>query len=365
MGATTKIEWCDHTFNAWRGCARDDAGCINCYAEGQAKRNPALLGVWGADGTRVVASEAMWAQPKKWNDAAAAEGIRRRVFSQSMSDLFEDWDGPMVNHLGGEMFYCTLGCRQWLDGAKPSVQGAVGPFCAHCQKHTMPLSMGAVRRRLFGVTDSTPWLDWLLVTKRPEHIPRLWPRLQRCQNCGSDQIHDRRINDVLDTACRDCGAVGAYDHRTNVWLGTSICDQETADKNVPLLHACRSLTPVLFLSIEPLVGPVDLSELLTDIDWVIVGGESGDRARPCHTRWIHDLVDQCHFAHIPLFIKQLGERVITTTAKEFPEGTKHAVALNAPDPPLELQPLLKDKKGGDPAEWPEDLHIRQFPEVSR
>lgn len=71
MAENTKIQWADHTFNPWRGCTKIAPGCANCYADAQSKRNPGTLGVWGPNGTRVVASEAMWREPLKWNKAAA------------------------------------------------------------------------------------------------------------------------------------------------------------------------------------------------------------------------------------------------------------------------------------------------------
>lgn len=90
MGENTKIQWCDHTFNPWRGCTQVSAGCAHCYAAAQAKRNPRVLGVWGTYGTRVVASEAMWREPSLWDRRAREDGVRRRVFCASMADVFED-----------------------------------------------------------------------------------------------------------------------------------------------------------------------------------------------------------------------------------------------------------------------------------
>ena len=66
----TQIEWCDHTFNPWRGCTKVSPGCAHCYAETLSHRNPALLGVWGKGQPRVRASESMWQQPVKWNQIA-------------------------------------------------------------------------------------------------------------------------------------------------------------------------------------------------------------------------------------------------------------------------------------------------------
>jgi hypothetical protein len=67
MSANSKIEWTDHTFNPWRGCTKVSPGCAHCYAETLSKRNPKVLGEWGAGKPRVLASEAMWREPVKWN----------------------------------------------------------------------------------------------------------------------------------------------------------------------------------------------------------------------------------------------------------------------------------------------------------
>lgn len=232
MGETTKIEWCDHTFNPWRGCTKVSAGCANCYAERQSRRVPQVLGIWGDDGTRVIASEAGWKEPVKWNRAAAKAGVRRRVFCGSMCDICED--------------------RHEL--IEPRIQ-------------------------LKRLIEATPHLDWLLLSKRPEQYSRLfygpecWPR--------------------------------------NVWVGTSVENQATADERIPHLLAVDAR--VRFLSCEPLLWPVDLRRWLPDtaddrdgclIDWVIIGGESGPKHRPCEIEWIADIVSQCRAAGVAVFVKQ-------------------------------------------------------------
>src|ERR1035441_204320 len=90
MGKDSAIEWCSHTFNPWRGCEKVSPGCKNCYAERLSVRNPAVLGVWGADGVRAMASESYWQQPAAWDRAAKNAGERRRVFCASLADVFED-----------------------------------------------------------------------------------------------------------------------------------------------------------------------------------------------------------------------------------------------------------------------------------
>lgn len=295
---------------------------------------------WGVNGTRSVTSTAYWRKPLKWEREAKAAGVRRRVFCVSLGDVFEDREE----------------LKLW-------------------------------RERLFDLIDETPNLDWLLLTKRPENIRKMWPlptwteQYPGCIPKGTDQ-----------------STIVTF--RKNVWLGTSISDQATADKAIPALLRCRDLSPVLFLSAEPLLGPIDLfrwtrpltqdsclncgwdgiHEPMTQeqyaavkhtehgnalcpecgatadvcayddclIDWVIVGGESGPAARPCDARWIIDIADQCADADVPCFVKQLGAN-----------AWLDSIAFDAADPGARLK--LTDKKGGDPAEWPEDLRVREFP----
>jgi len=108
----------------------------------------------------------------------------------------------------------------------------------------------------------------------------------------------------------------------NVWIGTTICNQEEADRDIGKLIAVPAAKR--FLSLEPLLGPVDLERwlepagLATDlglsnpgIDWVIVGGESGPNARPMHPDWARSLRDQCQAAGVPFLFKQWGEWIST------------------------------------------------------
>lgn len=279
MGMGTKIEWTSYrkpdgtvvpgaTFNPWRGCTKVSAGCTNCYAETMSGRNPGTLGVWGRHGTRVIAAESYWRQPLRWNREAEQAGERRRVFCASLSDVFE---GPE-----------TMPASEW-----PKVEAA--------------------RARLFGLIWDTPWLDWLLLTKRPQHVQSLIPQEWR----------DRLPH--------------------NVWLGTSVEHQAAADERIP--HLLNVPAAVRFLSCEPLLGPVDLSEWVTaggepldwtpdgdappgdynpllrqwetrpnngGLHWIIVGGESGPNARPMHPAWARSLRDQCQAAGVAFFFKQWG-----------------------------------------------------------
>lgn len=343
MGVETKIQWCDHTFNPWRGCTKVAAGCTNCYADAQAKRNPGVLGIWGDDGTRVVASESMWQQPIKWDAAAAGDGVRRRVFCASLADVFEDWTGP-VNNSKGERVLTTHYTSKWFTGASAGADRF--------------LTINDVRQRLFRLIDKTPHLDWLLLTKRPENIRKMWP-----WGWGTSKTLDDAIASGYPNRLAFTGEEIPYKpaYRQNVWLVTSVANQADAGRNIPHLLNCRDLSPVLGVSAEPLVGPIDFSPWIDQLDWVIVGGESGPRARSCDLVWIHNILRQCRESNVSVFVKQIGSKARSWDACADGLGGVTGGGGNLPWP-------TEDPKGGDMNEWPEDLRVREWPmarEVAR
>ncbi len=364
MAENSKIQWTDHTFNPWRGCTKVSAGCQNCYADTQAKRNPKVLGIWGPNGTRVVASEAMWREPLKWDRDAEKAGERRRVFCASMADVFEDWSGRMTASNGNPMWWCN---GSMSNSPVPAAwNGVLEPGCRW-------VTMDDIRERLFFLIRDTPNLDWLLLTKRPECILGTFGRI-----------------DAHDVA----------EQLPNIWLGTTVENQEQADARIP--HLLEAPAAVHFLSCEPLLGPVDLQNLdggpercrecgvvpqinslhLPNIrceccvegaeslawhrlDWVIVGGESGHQARPMQLAWARSLVEQCQHSDTPVFVKQLGALVHATNIidplDQFP-GDVRSFRQGPGEDTIALR--LLDDKGGDPAEWPLDLRVREFPKVA-
>jgi protein gp37 len=196
------------------------------------------------------------------------------------------------------------------------------------------MTMADVRRRLFKLIDATPNLDWLLLTKRIENVKRLWPSLLA----------------------------------RNIWLGTSVENQAAAEERIPILLQIPA--SIRFLSCEPLLEAIDMHPWIDctcneisgtcincqggGIHWMIVGGESGPGARPMDVAWARSIVRQCKDRGVACFVKQLGkhpiqiDRVNTASGvRGNPEGVR-----------------LTDKKGGDPAEWPEDLRVREFPTVA-
>jgi len=151
-------------------------------------------------------------------------------------------------------------------------------------------------------------------------------------------------------------------HLPNVWLGVSVEDQRAADERIPLL--LRTPAAVRFLSMEPLLGPVDLWEWVDpfrsgwptplEIDWVIAGGESGPGARPMHPDWVRSIRDQCTKAYVPFFFKQwgewaLGRRMIEIELPAYMEEAREGIlTLETIDPSSEAgktRYVAVDKEG--------------------
>jgi protein gp37 len=138
------------------------------------------------------------------------------------------------------------------------------------------------RKRLIKLIGATPSLDWQVLTKRPQNIKRLLP--------------------------------AEYVYPPNLWLGTTVENQDAANKRIRYLLECDAAV-VRFLSCEPLLGPVDIRKYLqpgangAKIDWVIVGGEAGPHSRPMNPIWAKSLIMQCQEAGTPVFYKQWGDYV--------------------------------------------------------
>lgn len=267
MADTTLIEWTatrlpdgtllpGYTFNPWTGCTKVSPGCDHCYAEGWAKRSGHVQ--WGPHGARRRTSAANWAKPVKWNAEAEATGIRRKVFCASLADVFD-------NH------------------------GSILPEW---------------RADLWRLILATPYLDWLLLTKRPQNIAKFLPVA-----AGLDVWRDGW---------------------QNVWLGTTAENQTEAARRLPHLLAVPAA--VRFVSAEPLLGQISFDDICDGhkffdalrgnwwhdseppyierdkprLDWVIIGGESGPGARPMADEWAQDIIHQCKAAGVAVFMKQMG-----------------------------------------------------------
>jgi protein gp37 len=352
MGVKTGISWCDHTFNPVRGCSKVSDGCKNCYAETLANRFPEMFGRWGPSGTRIAVANAGWGGPARWDEANAVSGVRTKVFTASLADVFEDWDGPVLNASGNVLM--ADGPGNWFVGER---------------EKSLPVSYNNVRDRLHALIALTPNLDWLVLTKRPEVAVRYYadPDLYRRILYSADGYWRKRFSRLAGLP------VSNPRYQANRWNGVSVEDQETYDARLPLLM--KIPTPVHWLSMEPLLGPVDLglsrglppNDIFGPHDrtevcptwfngcrcvpqWAVVGGEShADRtkARGFSLGWARSLRYQCRDASVPFFLKQLGSHPVFEDADVWAGSTDRR---------------LKDSHGADPAEWPPDLRVQEFPE---
>lgn len=285
MGLNTEISWCDHTLNLWWGCVKVSPGCKFCYADTLDNRYNHDDRHWGPSSSRKLVRS--W--KKNLNDmrkSAIANNRRETVFVMSMGDIFED-DQPLSNNHD----------TNWK-------------------------TINDVREEFFGMVDDYPELIFLLLTKRPENIHGMIP------------MH--WLNDMWPQ---------------NVWFGTSIVNQ---DEVVPRLKALSALSDSgrTFISVEPMLGPVTLNVNIglqdflgnefatygTSIPkWVIVGGESGQKARPMNPDWARNLRDECLAAGIPFHFKQWGEN--------YPIESSTVVAEAISGKPIAVKSLIFEKRG--------------------
>lgn len=269
------------TFNGWWGCTEEKGSPACGHCYARTFSKRLGLDIWGDDKPRRFFGDKHWDEPLHWNKAAQQGGYRIKVFCASMSDVFED------------------------------------------RAELIPQ-----RARLFNLIQHTPHLDWLLLTKRIDSVKA---RLEELA------FSSGAYPEGHDFAAWWLGGSAPE----NIWLGTTVEDQSHLWRAE---HLSRIAAKYRFLSIEPLLGPLDLVPAIEidmrdlyapsklNIHWVIVGGESGAGARPMQLDWARTLRDQCHSAGIAYFMKQLGG--------------------------------AKDKRGAF-EDFPEDLRVRQFPDEAR
>ncbi|NUP08383.1 MAG: phage Gp37/Gp68 family protein [Polyangiaceae bacterium] len=361
--AETSIEWTNKVWNPTRGCSRISPGCGDgtpelvgkggCYAErmgarlcGPGRPYEGLIRL-GKNGPRWTGkmrlAHDMLPLPLRWKKP-------RRIFVNSMSDLFHE---GLTNEEIAVVFAVMAG--------------------AH--RHTFQvLTKRAERMR--------KWFEW--VSDEPHS--KLAAALDRA---GFDEDFVAAVANWVSGFSRwknapaDGNPLDGSQPRwplPNVHLGVSVENQKYADKRIPQLLDTPAV--VRWISAEPLLGPLEISEYLDGeyapkdfggaaaeevgprLSWVVVGGESGPSSRPYHVDWARELIAQCRDAAVPIFHKQLGasphDRISNVESWPLPDSRFHGLP-NSDD----VVVFIKDKKGGDPEEWPEALRIREWPEVSR
>ena len=341
----TNIEWTDATWSPVTGCTKVSAGCRNCYAETVADR------FWGkqygtVDGERRRFTD-VWTHPERLDEPLRWRKPRR-VFVNSMSDLFHE----AVPDEFIDRVFAVMAISNYVGRCRAR-------DCQHepCESVDKPLAH-----------------SFQVLTKRPDRM-RVYVRTPG------------RIDAVAEAAGMlgnwyiGDGALDAMSWPLpNVWLGVSAENQETADERIPIL--LDTPAAVRFVSAEPLLGPIDLLSVTfpharmnvlegvgvatrgvvgqsmpnafsNKLDWIITGGESGPRARPCDVVWIRGIVEQCKAANVACFVKQLGS--FSTHAVEVGRFT------GSEEHPEKHRNRHMASKGCDPSEWPVDLCVREFP----
>ncbi len=384
MAEETGVEWCDLTFNLWRGCKKKSAGCGNCYAARFAQFNPAVLGSWGPGRPRVHAVGSYVAQVARWNERAGA-GLFRECSVCGRRGFYKRVERPFPGGLlGCPNPDCVALPEQESDVARPRVFSA---SMADWLDDDEAVPVGWLLE-LLRLVHGSPNLDWLLLTKSPE----VWEE-RLTLALGVDRIETGEKGGAFRRWLTDW--LSGEESPRNVWVGTSVENQEWADKRIPAL--LRIPAAVRFLSVEPMLGPVNLEwalpwkpnieamrptvlrdelERLAERDrehtslihWVICGGESGSRARVFDPCWAIDLMRQCERAGVPFFMKQMGARAVADFGglrgtvvcpeRRWPVGAEFVPSEHGKD-----LVKLHHKKGGDPAEWPEIYRRREFPMV--
>ncbi|KKL57516.1 hypothetical protein LCGC14_2234630 [marine sediment metagenome] len=310
------IEWTDKTWNPVVGCKECSPGCRECYAARIAHRgmSPQHKGLTKlhvlTDGSRRVSwngqvgyVRSLLTKPIGWRRA-------RKVFVGSMTDLF----------------YKEVR-TEWLD----EIFAVILIALLHTRQIPHVFQLLTKRARRMAEYTNDPGL--------PERLARCAGNLME----DGDAWYDRVWQHV-----RDHGPT-----HEGLWLGTTVEDDPWMSR-VEYLMRCPAT--VRFLSCEPLLGPInalrldDIAYRDADgrlIDWVIAGGESGPKARPCDIDWIRRIVTECGLMGVPVFVKQLGK---------FP--------IEVGDRVVARELGLRNSKGGDPSEWPEDLRVREWPGTS-
>lgn len=329
----TKIEWTKNkdgtpgvTWNPITGCSKISPGCQNCYAERMSKRLAGRCGYPVDNPFNVTVHPDKFIEPLKWRKP-------RRAFVCSMGDLFhqdvkDDWILAVFVAMGltyehtGEMEEVSPGHHVGI--YKP--------------KHT-----------------------FMILTKRPERMKEFITRLKSNE---PDEEWEKKADHFATLLASGIGAPlpgnaifefskWVADGMPGLWLGVTAENQEQADKRMPIL--LQTPAAVRFVSVEPILGPVDITKFLPrkaptgyrllsryygpngfdstgtqpeismmmGLDWVICGGETGPGARPMHPDWVRSLRDQCQAAGVPFFFKQWGEFREVCRYESWPKYADH------------------------------------------
>lgn len=337
MSEKTNIAWCDSTVNFWRGCTKVSPGCANCYAETLVTTR--LQGEWGKGKPRAkgksAVKDAMLMNRKPWISNVTGTGYTVKEMDARGCGIDTD------NFHRRRIFSLSLG--DWLD-------------------EEVPIEWLA---EMLDTIRQCDQVTWILCSKRPENFfGRMEAAGIHAGKCGNYSLMGWITNWVC--AKGDFSNIGAK----NIIQLTSVEDNNQIRRIVDLLKipaACHGI------SAEPLLSPVSLRWLpvfengmatkprpqstnefdgLRKLDWIIIGGESGPKARPCNVEWIRSLVGQGNAAGVATFVKQLGAKPMCGHSQDGEQSSNCTQCFPT---------AIHDKKGGDINEWPADLRVQQWP----
>jgi protein gp37 len=308
--AMSKIEWTEETWNPLIGCSKVSPGCKNCYAIQTAwirQHNPKMAERYSGVVEKTLGGSLNWTGRVNFVDGVLDKPLKKKkptmYFVNSMSDLFHE----SVPFDAIDKVFAVMG---------------------RCQHHTFQI-----------------------LTKRPERMLEYYKSdpYQRILNASYQLPLPKWLS--IGTGIDNPNTNGNWGWK-HVWMGVSVENQQTANERIPLLLQVPAA--VRFLSCEPLLGPVDLTQVTQTISpgyfgdclqpyhvpycdkekhypvisWVIVGGESGKDARPVHPDWVRSLRDQCQKAGVSYFFKQWGafvdvNNILPVPMEDFSKNLKN------------------------------------------
>jgi protein gp37 len=239
-----------------------------------------------------------------------------------------------------------MGSAKYQNDGDPRTSGPGFGIISHPDTLTEPLHWRKPRRvfvnsmsDLFHARVTTDLITsvWDIMARTPRH---------------TYQVLTKRASRLAPVLAKVHAELGLTEPLPNVWLGVSVENQKYADLRIPALLTAPAA--IRFLSMEPLLGPVALADHWIGADpyrsdepsigWVIAGGESGPGARTLDPEWVRDIVGQCQHFGTAVFVKQLG----SVWARDTAWGGKTVAGHG-------------DTKGSNPACWPADLRVREYP----
>lgn len=275
----SKIEWTDQTWNPIVGCSKISAGCENCYAEKMAGRLATMGNIdymrvtLQKDGTGIIKHYKPAVYLPKWNG--------RTVFVKSGIDK------PLKRKKPTVYFVCSMGDIfhesvpfEWID----KVMAVVWQSLQH---------------------------KFIILTKRAERMNQYF----------TDGETLSKIHKLLPADSHGSFDPEMYWPLDNLILGVTVENQEMMDLRVGYLLELARMGWTTMVSVEPMLENIDLYHYGVQLDWVIVGCESGHNRRPCKTEWVESVVSQCQSGDVPVFVKQLniGGKVVKDI-EQFPKG---------------------------------------------